>query len=203
MDNIFLPHEAAVIKSILLSLRYCEDKLFWPHSLEGTYLVRSGYRVLMEEELKESPSPSDLTPTKRIWKGILSLRVPNRVKTLLWRAGSNSLPSKENLMKWRVVNVDFCPGCKLKSETLYHALWSCIAIASVWEANFAWLIKLSKDCNSLVEVIQLYQEHNDLFELFTMTVPLIWARKNQLKVGESIVPLGKINAMDVDNLQEY
>ena len=118
IDNIFLLHKADVIKSILLSHRDCEDKLFWPHSLKGTYSVRLGYRVLMEEDLKESPSPSDLIPTKRIWKGIWNLRVPNRVKTLLWSVGSDSLPSKANLMKQRVVNVDLYPGCKLKSETV-------------------------------------------------------------------------------------
>ncbi|KAL0009671.1 hypothetical protein SO802_004779 [Lithocarpus litseifolius] len=93
IDNIFLPHEAAAIKSIPLSLKECEDKMFWPHSPDGKYSVRSAYKLLMEEALKESPSPSDLTPTKRIWKGIWSLRVPNRVKTLNHlRVGDSSAP---------------------------------------------------------------------------------------------------------------
>ncbi|XP_075663092.1 uncharacterized protein LOC142632603 [Castanea sativa] len=202
IDNIFLPHEAVAIKSIPLSLRVCEEKLFWPHSPNGKYPVKSAYRVLMEEELKETPSPSDLTPTKRIWKGIWSLRVPNRVKTLLCKAGTDSLPSKANLMKQRVANDDLCSGCKLKSETSFHALWSCTEISPVWEAHFAWLIKLSKDCNSLVEVIQLCQERSNLLELFATTVSLIWARRNQLRVGETTTPLWKINSMAIDNLQE-
>lgn len=75
-------------------------------------------------------------------------------------------------------------------------------ISPVWEANFAWLIELSKDCNSLVEVIQLYQEHSNLLELFATTVSLIWARRNQLKVGETTASLWKINSMAIDNLQE-
>lgn len=124
IDNIFLPHKAVAIKSIPFSLRVCEDKLFWPHSPDGKYSVRSTYKVLMEEKLKETPSPSDLTPTKKIWKGIWSLQVPNRVKTLLWRARTDSLPSKANLMKRRVANDDLCSGYKLKSETSFHALWS-------------------------------------------------------------------------------
>jgi len=121
VDNLFLPHEAAAIKSIPFSYGECDDKVFWPHSPDGKYSVRSAYRLLMDEELSEVPSPSDLTPTKRIWKGIWSLRVPNRVKTLLWRAGTDSLPSKANLLKHRVLTDDICPGCKLKSETSFHA----------------------------------------------------------------------------------
>ena len=83
IDNIFIPHEAAVIKSIPLSFCDCDDKMFWPYSPEGKYTVSSAYRLLMEEELRKSPSPSDLIPVKRIWKGIWSLHVLNRVKTLL------------------------------------------------------------------------------------------------------------------------
>lgn len=109
----------------------------------------------MEEELKEAPSPYNLTPTKRIWKSIWSLCVPNRVKTLFWRAGIDSLPLKANLLKRRVLNNDLCPGCKIKSETSFHALWSCTELTSVWDAKFAWLKNLAKDCNSFVEVIQL------------------------------------------------
>ena len=70
IDNLFLPHEAALIQLIPISLRNCEDQLFWPHNPDGLYSVRSGYRWLMEEELKEEPSTSDLTTTRSIWKGV-------------------------------------------------------------------------------------------------------------------------------------
>lgn len=70
IDNIFLPHEAALIQSILLNLSDCEDKLFWSHTPDGTYSVRSRYKVLMEEELKDESPACDLTPTRSLWKGI-------------------------------------------------------------------------------------------------------------------------------------
>ena len=163
--------------------------MFWSHSPDGKYSVRSAYRLLMEEELSGAPSPFDLTPTKRIWKGIWSLCVPNRVKMLLWRAGTDSLPSKTNLLKRRVLTDDICSGCKLKSETSFHALCSCSELFSVWKGKFEWLINLSKECSSFVEVIQLCQSRNDLLELFTMIVSLIWTHRNQVKVGDSLPPL--------------
>ena len=114
INNIFLPHKASLIKSIPLYLNDCEDKIFWPHNVDGSYSVRSGYRLLLKEDMRGSPLVSNLSLTKRIWKGIWSLKVPNRVKTLIWRAGTNSLPSKANLMKRKVVCNDFCPRVQIR-----------------------------------------------------------------------------------------
>ncbi|XP_065634207.1 putative ribonuclease H protein At1g65750 [Quercus suber] len=104
--------------------------------------MKSGYRLLSEEDMKDSPSSSNLSPTKRIWKGIWSLKTPNKVKTLLWRAGTDSLPSKASLLKRKVVCNDLCSECKLESESSFHALWVCCVVAQVWEQKFAWLCKL-------------------------------------------------------------
>ena len=41
IDHLFLPHEAAAIKSIPLSYGECDNMVFWPHSPDGKYSVRS------------------------------------------------------------------------------------------------------------------------------------------------------------------
>ena len=102
VDNTFLPHEAALIKAIPLSLEDCEDKLFWSRSSNGVYSVKSGYKLIMESEMKDNPTTSNFSLTKKVWKGIWSLRIPNRVKTLMWRAGSDALPTRVNLRKRRL-----------------------------------------------------------------------------------------------------
>ncbi|XP_075670266.1 uncharacterized protein LOC142640041 [Castanea sativa] len=182
INNIFLPHEAALIQSIPLSLCECEEKIFWSHSPDGTYSVKSRYRVLMEEELKGEPSALDLTPTRRLWKGVWGLRVPNRVKTVLWRAGSDALPSRANLKKRKIINEDLCPGCNLESETTHHALWLCPALSSVWEVrwtplprdwvkvNFDRAIFKEKNLAGLGGVIRNDQGH--VMATFTQTIPL-------------------------------
>ena len=108
----------------------------------------------MEDERLDVPSTSDLSSTRSIWKGVWGLCVPNRVKTLLWRAGSNSLPSLENLKKRKIVLDDLYPGCKLNAESTLHALWSCPVIASVWSSKFDWLRDKTSSCLSLLDVIQ-------------------------------------------------
>ncbi|KAL0011121.1 hypothetical protein SO802_006229 [Lithocarpus litseifolius] len=203
IDNIFLPHEAAMIISIPLSFRNCVDKYFWPYTTDGSYSAKSRYKRLLEKELRDVPSSSDSTSTSSIWKGVWRLQVPNRVKTVLWRASLDSLPSKANLRKRKIASDVLCPGCKLTCETTLHALWSCTALSPVWDANFAWLLKKTKNCLSLLDVIQCCQDHSDSLDLFAMIISLLWTRRNKLRVGESVPPLANINALAADSLQEF
>lgn len=112
------------------------------------------------------------------------------MKTLIWRVGLDSLPTKENLRKRRLLNDDICPYCNLDKESSLHALWSCPALNSIWEMQFGWLIKDTGKCESLLDVIQLYQEKSNLTELFAMTASLIWSRRNQIRAGETAVSVG-------------
>nr|POE67708.1 putative ribonuclease h protein [Quercus suber] len=172
VDNTFLPHEAAVIKAIPLSLDDVEDVRFWFVSADGIYTVKSGYKLIMENELRVLPSSSNLSLSKKVWKGIWSLRTPNRVKSLLWRAGLDALPSRVNLRKRKILTNDTCPQCNLAGETSLHALWSCPCLSPIWLAHF-------------------------------VTVSLIWARRNQLRVGEKVFPVSSVSSVAVDSLHEF
>ena len=203
IDNLFLPHEAELIQSIPISLSSCEDQMFWPHNPDGLYSVRSGYRRLLEDDRLEVPSTSDLSTTRSLWKGVWGLCVPNRVKTLLWSAGTNSLPSLEKLKKRKIVLDDFYPGCKLNAESTLHAIWSCPAIASVWSSNFGWLQVKTNSCLSFLDVIQGCQDHCGRLDLLAMILAQVWSRRNKLRVGEASAPLPKLVGLATDSLQEF
>nr|POF08360.1 putative ribonuclease h protein [Quercus suber] len=203
IDNTFLPSDASRIKAIPLSLTNCDDCVFWPRNPNGIFSVKSGYKLLMESELDDFLTTSDQSMSKKVWKGIWSLRIPNRVKSLMWRAGLDSLPTRANLRKRRLINEDTCPHCNLNSESSLHALWSCPSLLPIWKVHFEWLIKDSWNCRSLLDVFQLCLESSDLLDLFAMISSLIWARRNQLRVGESAAPLDRICSMAVANLQEF
>ena len=70
VENTFLPHEAALIKAIPLSLENCEDKLFWSRNSNGVYSIKFGYKLIMECEMIDYPSTFDFSLTKKVWKGI-------------------------------------------------------------------------------------------------------------------------------------
>ncbi|XP_075633886.1 uncharacterized protein LOC142606415 [Castanea sativa] len=77
IDNNFLPLEAKLIKSIPLSLNVVEDKLYWRSNVDGIYSVKSGYRLLVDDELSSNVGSSNLSLSKNAWKGLWKLRTPN------------------------------------------------------------------------------------------------------------------------------
>ena len=93
IDGLFNAEEAKLIKTIPLSREAKEDVLFWPHSSDGRYSCKTGYRFLkMEEELNNEPQVTTNDHTQ-VWKTVRSMRAPSKVKTLLWRACREAMPT--------------------------------------------------------------------------------------------------------------
>ena len=203
IDNLFLPHEAKMIKSIPISLVECDDKIFWPLTANGEYSVKTGYRLLSQLAASDIPSPSDISQSKQIWNAIWNLNVPNRIKIFLWRAGLNALPSRMNLVKRKVLCDPICPSCGVERETILHALWSCPALAEVWSIHFAWLSRQTRCCSNFLDLLQSCCTKRDCFELFAVISSIIWTRRNKMRAGEPTVPLKRINAVARDTLQEF
>ena len=45
IDNLFIPHEAELIKSIPLSATLPADKMVWAETANGNFTVRSAYKL--------------------------------------------------------------------------------------------------------------------------------------------------------------
>jgi hypothetical protein len=97
IDQIFLPGDAELIKSIPLSMRVRDNALVWSRDQNGNYSVRSAYKMLVEEEIVSQQSCSDMGGWKKFWRMVWSVRVPHKVRHFLWRACLNALPTMENL----------------------------------------------------------------------------------------------------------
>lgn len=69
-----------------------EDILIWPHTTEGEYSVCSAYHVLVEEDGQGLPSSSSSGDSKKFWKKLWKIQVPNRIRQFFWRAVKDSLP---------------------------------------------------------------------------------------------------------------
>ena len=203
IDRFFVPEEAAIIKAIPLSLFNREDIPYWPHNRDGVFSVRSGCRLCLDQDEIEAVSSSDAEDTMTVWKAIWHLRVPNRVKTLLWRAGNNSLPTQANLVKRKVLDDVLCQECKLDAEDTLHAIWSCPKLIDTWKVHFDQLQATTTHCASFLEVIDRALLVKTSFELFAMTVSAIWMRRNKIRLGETALPLGQIPTLAFNALQEF
>ena len=82
LDGLFVPSEADVIRNIPLARVVSEDTLYWPLTHDGHYTCKSRYRFLKEES--EPANPSGFLPQEtQLWKGLWSLKIPNKVKNLV------------------------------------------------------------------------------------------------------------------------
>ena len=132
IDQIFLPSDAELIKSIPLSVRVRDDAVVWSRERNGKYIVRSAYKMLTEVESSSQQSCSDMGTWKKFWKMIWSARVPHKVHHLLWRACMNALPTMVNLSCSYIVTDGRCGLCLDEEEDVLHAVWSCPYLTDLW-----------------------------------------------------------------------
>ncbi|KAM6563313.1 hypothetical protein CsatB_023311 [Cannabis sativa] len=75
-----------------------------------------------------------LHPLYGFWRNLWQLKIPPKVKNLLWPAASGVLPTCVNL---RIKHVDIpstCPVCHSAPETISHALLSCHFTSCCWNS---------------------------------------------------------------------
>ena len=57
--------------------------------------------------MQDSPQAPPIRD-KQVWKEIWQLKVPPKIKNFLWRACRNTLPTKQALMKRKIVADPIC-----------------------------------------------------------------------------------------------
>ena len=139
LDSCFIPFEAQQIRSIPLCVSSQADFLYWAFEKEGVYTVKLAYKVICEEENLAKASVSNSAATRDLWSGIWKLKVPGKIKHFLWRACTNCLPTKENLLQRKIVMDSICHRRGRCEETTMHSLWSCEVIKLVWCNDFSWI----------------------------------------------------------------
>ncbi|KAM6583925.1 hypothetical protein CsatB_010927 [Cannabis sativa] len=92
------------------------------------YSVKSAY--VLQQELKGTGSESEASD---FWKALWSLKLPPKIKNLMWRAGSNCLPTLSQLASKRVPVNTRCPLCEEMDETISHILLTCRVVKLAWE----------------------------------------------------------------------
>ena len=136
LDVLFLPHEAEMIKGIPLSSRLPADKLIWAEASDGKFSVKSAYKLALRiSDSGEQGASSERNQVKLFWNKLWALPLHHKVRHFAWRACRESLPTKANLMRCRVVQDQVCDECSRDIETTGHALWSCPSAREVWSCT--------------------------------------------------------------------
>jgi hypothetical protein len=69
-----------------------------------------------------------------VWKIIWNLKVPSKVKKIIWRALHGILPLKSILINRHIGDSGECPICHLDAEDILHLLFKCEPVKAIWES---------------------------------------------------------------------
>ena len=177
--------------------------LIWPKEKTGMYSVKSGYKLLCDWQNEELNQPQISDIEKCFWRSIWKIKVPGKIKHFLWKACSNSLPTKENLMKRKILQDSMCQRCLNGSEDVVHSLWSCEGLREVWNVEFGWVCDLGVQWTSFSELLKRIQSKPHTVALFAAMAWSIWYHRNKLRLDEPSRPLGQIRSFAREYIRDF
>ena len=111
IEGIFAPRTCEKILAIPLSRESTQDTLIWKENTKHEFSVKSAHHVALWLNKQEVPEHSQAGEDGKLWRTVWKLNVPPKVRTFLWRACANILPTCDNLYRRRVDadrNCEFC-----------------------------------------------------------------------------------------------
>lgn len=183
IDATFLAFEACKIKSIPICSLQQADCLCWPWDKSGDYTVKTGYKLLSDEEGRDSVSTSNSEFVVKFWNSLWKLNIAGKIKHFLWRACIDALSTKTYLFKRKIITNALCTACSKEPETVVHALWSCEAAQVVWQKYFGWITMGMGREWSFSDLLDKVMSQPHMLCLFAVTAWMIWDRRNKLAWG--------------------
>lgn len=122
--NCFSHFEPQQIVNIPLYWRLREDRLIWHWERNGKYSVKSAFRILQEDNNRNTLESSCPT-SKPLWKAIWKVVAPNCVKNFLWRVEKDILPTRGRLERKGLRIDTICLICCSEKETPNHLFMHC------------------------------------------------------------------------------
>jgi hypothetical protein len=112
---IFTSSDAAAILAKPLYTRSTLDQRIWKPTFDGSYTVKSAYRIC-----------SDLIHINSLahgctrWNSIWNMEIPPRARAFIWRLAHQCLPTRTNLLNRGIPCEDSCVSCDLFAGTQMH-----------------------------------------------------------------------------------
>jgi hypothetical protein len=186
--HIFSPATVENICSMAICPHLLQDRLVWAGTPTGDFSVKSAYHLDVRRRSSSVPSTSVSGIPSPIWSAIWSLQVPKYVQSFLWRACRDLLPTRDKLLRRKIVQDPFCPMCGTEAETPGHLLWWCDSARVVWAEGCRRLQKCSSLTGSFFSIFEYLSGLLDQSELewFGVVSHKLWARRNQVVFGGEV-----------------
>lgn len=126
LQQLFLPHEVNIILGTALSTNLLGDRLVWAPTKNGLFSLKSAYKIAMEmQEGAAMGTVLDDINLRKFWKYIWQMNVPHKVLHFTWRSYKNILPTKDNLLRRKIVTDGCYEECCEDVESSGHLFWEC------------------------------------------------------------------------------
>ncbi|XP_060972489.1 uncharacterized protein LOC115717814 [Cannabis sativa] len=126
----WLPHSTnPYVTSSHVGLVASGDFWSWSGEHSGNFSVKSAYRMLQDNKYSRLG-----VNNSGFWRNLWQLKIPPKVKNLLWRAASGVLPTCLNLRTKHVDISSTRPVFHSALETISHALLSCHFSSCCWNS---------------------------------------------------------------------
>ena len=132
-----MPMDAKIILGIPLCTRNTADFWSWNFERNGTFSVKSAYRMLVETRrrreawLENTAGSSSIVAEEGTWKTLWRTKVPGKVKMFLWRLSKQSLPTEDVRAHRHMSDSSACGMCGAL-DSWRHSLLNCTSSRCVW-----------------------------------------------------------------------
>lgn len=177
----FTPRTYAEILATPLNHLDSQDVQVWTESKDRNFSVKTAYQVAIRLKSRVMGEHSMARVHGITWSRIWKPKVPSKVRTFLWRACSNCLPTRDNLCRRKIQVVATCEFCHQEPETVSHILWSCPFARNVWALVKGRVQKCSNetvDFFLLFKYLQKVLDGSDL-DCWAITAWSIWNARNK------------------------
>jgi hypothetical protein len=103
------------------------------------------------------------------------------VKTFLWQACNEILPTRANLHRKKIISDPLCPLCGRESETAGHVLWTCVVAQDVWAECLKSIHKCVASTETFVNILEVLRSRlaEEQLKLVVVIARLLWLRRNR------------------------
>ncbi|KAF5477145.1 hypothetical protein F2P56_003817 [Juglans regia] len=196
---------AEVVFKIPISFTGASDRLIWLGTKDGQFTVKSAYHKQKELQDLNKGQTSYRAKNLKDWTGFWKLQIPNVTKVFIWKACLESLPTRLNLYKKKIVDSPLCPICSREEESVTHILWSCSSAMDVWSQGPKAFQKCTNSAGCFKDLVEQFLSSIDttLMELFSMTTRGIWLRRNKMVFENSFMHPMQVARQAAIHLTEF
>ena len=195
LHSMFLPRDVEWIKSIPLSKWKPSDVLIWNGTKQGTFSVKSAYKLLYSQQTAaEASSSSSGNTAPTFWSSIWDASVPPKVRIFMWRACKGILPTQAHLFDKGISNTFTCVWCGDDAETEDHLLWQCEFAQRVWKecpVTFSSHVHVHMSFFDFMASCILDLSSPRLKIIFN-TAWAIWKARNELVWNAKAIPVSEL-----------